>query len=217
MAIDINSRTVPGECMNIGIVIFDNFTDADFFLHWDLLSCVRLFNLQKNWTVKILGSSDSHLSASGLKVETTGLIDEAENCDAVLISSGFGTRDLISDVGYLKRLKIGPTNRIVAAQCSGSLVLGAKGMLRGVRVSGYPPILSYLNNYGAQSINESLVTDGKISTASSCLGSVLLSSYIIENLSGLGARSEIVKSICPISGFSDFANQCEKNMGDDCR
>lgn len=201
--------------MKIGIVIFDNFTDVDFFLHWDLLNRVRLLNLHENWNVKILGTSQSHLSAAGLKVATTGSIEEVESCDAVLISSGFGTRDLIGDNEYLKRLNISPLNKIVAAQCSGSLVLGAKGLLGGVKVSGYPPILKHLVEYGAHPVNESLVTDGGVATASSCLGSVMLSSYVIKTLSGVRAQNEVMKSICPISGFDDFANQCKKDMGPD--
>ena len=69
--------------MKIGMIIFDNFTDIDFFMHWDLLNRVRLFNLSCDWQVKILGSADSHLSAAGLKVETTGCITETQDCDAV--------------------------------------------------------------------------------------------------------------------------------------
>ena len=197
--------------MKVGIILFDNFTDADFFLHWDFLNRVKLFNLHDDWQVAILGTAATHLSAAGLKVETTGSIDDVKSCDGVLLCSGFGTRDLIGDQAYLDRLTF-RQNQIIAMQCSGSLILGAKGMLNDVKVTAYPPIVKLLKEYGAQPIDNTLVVDGQLASASSCLGSVLLSSYLIENLIGESARQEVVKSIRPVSGFTDFSERCSGKL-----
>lgn len=72
----------------IAIVIFDKFTDIDLWLMWDLLNRVRI----EDWEVKILGERESHLSATNIEVKTHGMIEEANEADAVLFVSGEGTR-----------------------------------------------------------------------------------------------------------------------------
>ena len=42
--------------MKIGIVCFDNFTDIDVFLSWDLLNRVRLVGGISDWNVQLLGT-----------------------------------------------------------------------------------------------------------------------------------------------------------------
>jgi hypothetical protein len=48
----------------ITIVAFDNYTDIDVFLAWDLFNRVRL--IQKDWEVKIVGTEAKHTSVTGL-------------------------------------------------------------------------------------------------------------------------------------------------------
>lgn len=67
----------------IAIVIFDDFTDIDLFLMWDILS-----RNQTDWQIKILGTKEQHRSTHGLYVTTHGNISEANNADVVLFSSG---------------------------------------------------------------------------------------------------------------------------------
>jgi hypothetical protein len=48
--------------MKISIVIFDEFTDIDLFLMWDLLNRVRI----PDWEVRIVGDKSHHISTTGL-------------------------------------------------------------------------------------------------------------------------------------------------------
>jgi len=74
--------------MKSSIIIFDQFTDIDLFLMWDLLNRVWL----PGWEVRILGERSQHISATGIAVPTHGMIDEANNSGVVLFVSGQGTR-----------------------------------------------------------------------------------------------------------------------------
>lgn len=58
----------------IGIVIFDNFTDIDAIMHWNLLNRVRLNFGVREFKVKLLGTESSHVSASGLRIPVSGSI-----------------------------------------------------------------------------------------------------------------------------------------------
>ena len=50
--------------MKIAIVCFDNFTDIDVFLPWDLLNRVRLVGGISDWDVQLLGTEETHISIS---------------------------------------------------------------------------------------------------------------------------------------------------------
>lgn len=71
--------------MKIAIVCFDNFTDIDVFLPWDLLNRVRLVGGISDWDVQLLGTEQSHISMSGLRIPMTGSISDIPFADAVIL------------------------------------------------------------------------------------------------------------------------------------
>lgn len=81
--------------MKIALVCFDDFTDLDLFLPWDVLNRVRLVGGLDDWDVRILGTEDSHVSMAGLRIPTHGRIEEASSSDAVLFPVGKGSRSCI--------------------------------------------------------------------------------------------------------------------------
>lgn len=80
--------------MKIAIVCFDNFTDIDVFLPWDLLNRVRLVGGLSDWDVQLLGTEETHISMSGLRIPMTGSISDIPFADAVIFASGKGVKDL---------------------------------------------------------------------------------------------------------------------------
>ena len=70
--------------MFVTIVAFDDFTDIDVFLPWDLLNRVAV----PDWSVNILADTDPVTSASGLQIPVHGPLTETAGADAVLIASG---------------------------------------------------------------------------------------------------------------------------------
>lgn len=184
--------------MKIAIIAFDNFTDLDLILHWDLLNRVNYIGGIKDWTVKILGTKSFHLSALGLAIPTSGTIDEVNEADGVIICSGKGTRPLLKDEEYLKRLNLDPNRQIIGAQCSGSLILGALGFLKDVPVSAYPPIFKELDHYQAKLVDEALVINKNIATASSCLAGQYLSKWMIKSLAGEEIAKKVIEAVEPL-------------------
>ncbi len=74
--------------MKVSIVTFDDFTDLDLFILWDLLNRVEL----PGWRVELLGERESHTSSTGVEIKMHGPLGEANSSDAVLFCSGRGTR-----------------------------------------------------------------------------------------------------------------------------
>ena len=183
--------------MNIGIVVFDGFTDLDFYLPWDILNRVRLLDLAPKWKVEILGSNEKCISAAGLKLEITKPYTFANECEGVLFCSGPKTRELIEDRKFLASFQLDPDRQSIAAIDSGSLILGAIGLLRGKRATTYPTAFKLLEDLGAIPTREAFVVDG-VATASRCLSGDKLALWIIERLTNKIVADQIFETIKPL-------------------
>jgi len=188
--------------MKTAIVIFDKFTDLDLFLMWDLLNRVRV----ADWSVRILGESETHVSATGISVATHGSIEEANDADAVLFVSGQGTRAKMIDKDWLKRFDLNPEKQLVGSICSGALILAALGLLEGKTATTYPTTKSALESFGIEVVEKPFVAHGRVATAGGCLAQQYLIGWIVENLADKDWRDLILKSIQPVGEGLFFAD-----------
>jgi transcriptional regulator GlxA family with amidase domain len=184
--------------MKIAIVAFDQFTDLDVFLPWDLLNRVRLVGGVRDWDVKIVGTEPTHVSISGLRIPMMGPIDEVAEADAVLFASGPSTRRLVQDVEYLKRFWLDSERQYVGSMCSGALILGALGLLSGKKATTYPTARERLAEYGVEVVNESFVDLGHVATAAGCLAGEELTAWVIRNLIGQEMVEKVLESVQPV-------------------
>jgi transcriptional regulator GlxA family with amidase domain len=183
--------------MKAVIVTFDNFTDIDIFLAWDLLNRVK--HRDKDFQVKIVGTKASHKSIRGLDLATHGLIEECNDADLVFFGSGVETRNLIKDNSYLGRFKLNPDKQIICSMCSGALIIAALGHLKGLSATTYPTVFEILKSYGVEVIEDHhLVTHGNIGTAAGCLAAVDLIGWAIEKMYNEQIRQDVVASVLPI-------------------
>lgn len=190
----------------IAIVAFDGFTDIDVFLHWDILSRPKWVAPEKaeGLTVHIVGDKDTHVSTAGLPTPMHARIDDLDSYDGVIISSGKTTRSLIADADYLARLNLDPERQWIGSQCSGALLLAAKGYLDGKTASIYPTAKEALRELGGEPVDADFVTHGRIATAAGCLAGVKLSRWLLENLIDAETASACIASVSAIGGGLEF-------------
>lgn len=186
----------------ISIIIFDNFTDIDLWLMWDLLNRVRI----EGWEVKILGDKDVHLSATNIEVRTHGRIEEANESDAVLFVSGYGSRQRITDESWLSKFKLNPEKQFIGSICSGSLILAKLGLLDGKTATTYPTTKTALESFGIEVVEKPFVLHGNVGTAGGCLAQQYLIHWIIENLVDKDWADLVVKAIQPVGEGLFFAD-----------
>lgn len=194
--------------MKTAIVIFDNFTDVDLWLMWDLLNRVRV----DGWSVKILGEKDSHVSVTGIATATHGKLEEANEADAVLFVSGMGTRACITDEGWLKRFDIDPQRQLIGSICSGSLILAELGLLEGKTATTYPTSKPVLESLGVDVVEKPFVAHGNVATAGGCLAQQYLIGWVVEKLADKDWSELIVKAIQPVGEglFFEDAERLQK-------
>lgn len=180
--------------MRICLVAFDDYTDIDLVLMWDLLNRVH----KSDWSVRIVGEDSQHRSMTGLTVPVHGPIEEANQADAVLFTSGKGTRSRIVDPAYLSRFALRPERQLIGSICSGALILGALGLLSGKKATTYPSAKPLLEQYGVEVVERPFVCEGNIATAGGCLAGVYLAAWVIEALAGPAIRDAVVTSCQPV-------------------
>jgi len=172
------------------------------FLMWDLLNRVRV----EDWSVKILGEKDAHVSATGIEIKTHGRIEEANSSDAVLFVSGQGTRERIADENWLAKFDLNAEKQLVGSICSGALILARLGLLQNKTATTYPTSKLLLESFGVEVIEKPFVANGNVATAGGCLAQQYLIGWVVENLADKDWRDLIVKSIQPVGEGLFFAD-----------
>lgn len=181
----------------IAIVIFDDFTDIDLFLMWDI------FGRIKDWQVKILGTKEQHRSTHGLQITTHGNISEANDADVVLFASGrIGVQNVIKDKDFLNTFSLNPEKQMIGSICSGALILAALGLLNGPATTHFT-VKSALKDFNVEFVDKPFVCHGNVATAGGCLSAQYLTSWIIERFFSIERRNAILKMLAP-TGQSDL-------------
>ncbi|WP_242245630.1 DJ-1/PfpI family protein [Bacillus cereus group sp. BfR-BA-01523] len=184
--------------MEIAIVCFDNFTDIDVFLPWDLLNRVRLVGGISDWNVQLLGTEKTHISMSGLRIPMTGSISDIPSADAVIFASGKGVQDLYKNQEYITSIHVDPQRQLIGSMCSGSLLLGAKKLLTGKKATTYPSAVEQLKEFDVDVIEQGFVNEGNISTAAGCFAAQDLSAWIIRTLINEEMVDTVLETVQPV-------------------
>ena len=184
----------------IAIVIFDDFTDIDFFLMRDIFG-----RNQVDWNVKVLGMSGTHRSTLGMSVQTDGHISEASNADVVLIASGYkGIPAALEDNEFMSSLRLDPDKQLIGSMCAGSFVIHKLGLLEGRKMTTHPDAKSALEAMGGDVQDEPLVVEGNIATAGGCLSALYLTGWAIERLFDEQKRQETYRQLIPAGQAETF-------------
>lgn len=184
----------------IAIIIFDDFTDIDLFLMWDILG-----RNKTDWQVKILGTKEQHRSIHGLFVTTHGNIAEANDADVVLFSSGrIGIKNILENKNFLETFSLNPQKQIIGSICSGALILAKLGLLKNVLATTHPVAKKELESLGVETIDKPLVCNGNIATAGGCLSAIYLVGWFVERLYNAEKRRETLKGIIPVGQVEIF-------------
>ncbi|HJQ25860.1 MAG TPA: DJ-1/PfpI family protein [Blastocatellia bacterium] len=191
--------------MRVSIVIFDDFTDIDLFLMWDLLNRVRL----PEWEVRIVGDKPHHLSATGLTAVTHGPIEEANESDVVLFVSGRGTRAKMRDERWLSRFRLNPERQMIASVCSGALLLAALGLLADKTATTYPTARPLLEAFGVRVEEKPFIAHGNVATSGGCLAAQYVVGWVVEHKADRSWKELVLKSIQPVGEGLSFSDATE--------
>ena len=148
--------------MRIALLLFDRLTALDAVGPYEVLS--RLPGADLRLVAKEVGVKRTDTGALGLEADLA--LSELTDPDVVVVPGGAGSRPLMSDAEVLDWVRSAhETSTWTTSVCTGSLVLGAAGLLAGKRATTHWAYLDRLRELGADPVSERVVEDGKVITA----------------------------------------------------
>jgi len=148
--------------MRIAILIFDRLTALDAVGPYEVFS--RLPGIELDFVAKEAGPKRTDTGALGLMADRA--IDEVEMPEILLVPGGDGNRPLMEDPEVLDWVRaVHSQSTWTTSVCTGSLVLGAAGILDGIRATTHWAYRDALAELGAEVVTDRVVMDGKIVTA----------------------------------------------------
>ncbi|HSS03737.1 MAG TPA: DJ-1/PfpI family protein [Solirubrobacterales bacterium] len=162
--------------MQIAILIFDGFTALDAVGPYEVLRSVP------GWEVRFVGPSKGTVrtdsGALGLSADYD--LEEVTEPDMVLVPGGKGNRPLMGDETVLAWLRaVDEGTKWTTSVCTGSLVLGAAGLLEGKRATGHWLYLEQLREFGADPVGGRFVEDGKTITAAGVSAGIDMALHLV--------------------------------------
>ena len=97
----------------------------------------------------------------GLRLTADAMLADAPQLDVLHVPGGFGQEALMDDtelLGWVRRQAAG--SRCVFSVCTGALICGAAGLLKGRRATTHWASFHLLPFFGAIPVNERVVVDG---------------------------------------------------------
>lgn len=148
--------------MNIVILLFENMTALDAIGPYEILS--RLPEATVRFVAEEAGPVRTDTGFLTLMAEAD--IDSVTSADVLLVPGGPGDEAVRRNERILAWVnKIDATTAWTTSVCTGSLILGAAGLLHGLEATTHWTELETLRQFGAKPTGKRVVEQGKVITA----------------------------------------------------
>ena len=172
---------------HVGLIVFEGITALDLVGPHEILSRVP------GVRVHLVGSSlDSVRADQGLVIEPTVTRPECPRLDLLVVPGGPGVDDLLLDDDWIQFVRrVARSARFVASICTGSLVLGAAGLLAGRRATCHWLSQRHLRAFGATPSDDRVTLDGSVMTGGGVTAGIDCALRVVSELWGREAAEEV--------------------------
>lgn len=170
-----------------GLLLFPGLTQLDLTGPYEVLA-----NLP-GWKVEIVAKQAGPVrTAKGMVIHADQGFDTAPQYDLIAIPGGPGTDDAVTDeetVEFVRRQCEGAAH--VFGICTGSLLIGATGLLRGRRAGSHWAARHLLARFGAEVRDERMTKDGKFYTAGGVTSGIDMALQVVADIAGEDVAQQI--------------------------
>lgn len=151
----MSNTSTSRDAFHIGMLIFPGMTNLDFAGPFEVLSRVP------GAVVHVLAQSMAPVSTDvGGRLLPSMTLADAPKLDLLFVGGGPGVNALMSDAPTLQFLSTrAPDAQWVTSVCTGALVLGAAGLLRGYKATTHWTAMEVLPLLGAEPLHQRVVVD----------------------------------------------------------
>jgi transcriptional regulator GlxA family with amidase domain len=170
---------------DIAFVLYPGFTALDMVGPLQVLGTLAAFDPEYR-TVVLGEQTGPQPTDTPLGVTASHTFDEVPEPYAVFVPGGaVPTISALGDQKLLGRVRALAENaEIVGSVCTGSLILGAAGLLTGRRATTHWMCRHLLPRFGATPVAQRWVRDGKVLTAAGVAAGIDMALYLVQELAG---------------------------------
>jgi putative intracellular protease/amidase len=167
--------------MQTAILLYDGFTALDAVGPYEVLS--RLPNNEVHFVAQEPGPQETETRSLTMLADLS--LSELASPEILLVPGGFGTRRLLDDEELLDWIRsVHETSTWTTSVCTGSLLLGAAGVLRGLKATSHWVVLDSLAEFGAEPTSERVVEQGKVWTAAGVSSGIDMALRLADRIAG---------------------------------
>jgi transcriptional regulator GlxA family with amidase domain len=181
--------------LRIAFIIYDQMTALDFIGVYDAITRLKTMGFMPDLEWEICAISDKVVDSTGLCFTPTKVMDSLANYDTIIVPGGLGSRGLLCNERFIRWLQSATGCKLKASVCTGALLLGAPGFLRGKRATTHRTAFDSLRQFCAAVVDERIVDEGDVITARGVTASIDLGLYICERLAGREVKEKIRKQM----------------------
>ena len=175
----------------IGMLIFPGMTQLDMTGPYEVLA-----RLPDTTVALIARTLDPVTTDRGMQIVPTVTYASCPPLDVVMVPGGPGQQDLMENEQALEFLRRQAASaKYVTSVCTGSLVLGAAGLLKGKRATSHWAAIEHLKPLGAIPVREKVVIDGNIVTGAGVTSGIDFALSLARILDGEATAREILLQI----------------------
>jgi cyclohexyl-isocyanide hydratase len=196
--------------LHIGMLLFPGLTQLDLTGPFEVLVRVPDAHVQLLWK-----TLDPVVADSGIKILPSAKLSESPPLDVVFVPGGGGVTPLLDDEEVLSFLRAqGEHARYVTSVCTGSLLLGAAGLLRDYEATTHWAFMDLLPMVGARPTRRRVVVDRNRVTGGGVTSGIDFGLRLAAILSSEDAAKNIQLSIeydpePPYRGHPDHAEPAQ--------
>ena len=177
--------------LNIGALIYPNMDQADFTAPFEVLSRIP------ESTFHVIGSNRNPVrDVHGLILTPEITFPETPRLDVLVVPGGAGQEERMHDEETLSFIRDqARTAQYLFSVCTGALLCGAAGLLRGVKSTTHWAAFHLLEYFGAIPVNSRVVVDGRHISAAGVTAGLDGSLRLVSLLCGDDIAQQIQLSI----------------------
>jgi cyclohexyl-isocyanide hydratase len=125
----------------VGIYIFPDVEELDFIGVFEVLAKSRSMKdegklpIEKPLQVDVIASENIITCANGLMVKPHKITDSFEGYDLLIVPGGKGVTKLFGAAEFLKKIREFARDHMICSVCTGALILGKAGLLKGKKAT----------------------------------------------------------------------------------
>jgi cyclohexyl-isocyanide hydratase len=176
--------------MNIGFVIYDGLTALDFVGVHDPVTRLKTMGFTDDISWEIC-AIDERITATGdVTFEPTAVGGPLDRFDCIVVPGCIHVQSAVANDELIDWIATASGVDLLVAVCTGSVLLGAAGLLENTRATTHPMAYDLLSEY-CDVVDDRIVDTGDVVTARGVTSSIDLGLYLCERFTTEAVREEI--------------------------